>query len=252
MRQVLWPVLAAATLAVPAPVRAQQHATVTGRVTGATSRRGVDAALIALDDGRSARADSHGGFVIKDLPPGTYRMRVSRIGYRPKTLSVPIEPEDARHQIFVDVSLEPLPVQMEPVVIRGDTSSVVAYGRIADFYRHRRSGWGGRFVTRADIERRQPFRISDMLVSLPGVWSSYNTFGDRVFAFSRSLNSWASRRGGCGPAVFLDGARVADWLPIDDLVSPEQVEGIEVYDGWLNSPMEYAGGCGAIAIWTRG
>ena len=59
---------------------------------------------------------------------------------------------------------------------------------------------------------------------------------------------------GCAPAVFIDGIRVRGGASsIDDLVSPIEIAGIEVYRG-PEVPVEFSGpgsGCGAILIWTQ-
>ncbi len=243
------PSLAVLLLTLAAPLAAahaqQPRATVTGSVTDATSGRAVQGVTVWFADGLTGFTGSRGQFEIKRVPVGTYQVRVSRIGYRPKTLQVPIARDD--RNIYVVASLEPLPVQLEPVVIRGDTSSIVAYGRMADFYRRKRAGWG-RFITRQDIERRNPFRVSDLLYTIPGTWITHDQFGQATVTFRAGYSGL--RR--CLPAVYLDNMPLAaDFGSVDDWVMPQDVEGIEVYTGFTITPVEFYGGCGAIVIWTR-
>lgn len=224
----------------------QPKATVTGSVTDATTRRKLEGVNVRFSDTLSAVTDRRGMFEVRRVAVGTHTLRVTRVGYRPKTLTIPVGADD--RTLHVVTTLEPLPVELAPVVIRGDTTSLVAYGRLADFYRRRHMGLGARFITRADIERRNPFRISQMFWTIPGAWFNYDSYGQTFITFRRA----ASLRGPCPPAVFLDGAYVASWVGLDDLVVPEQVEGIEIYVGDLWMPPEFAGrGCGAIVIWTR-
>ncbi len=235
-----------AVLAPLAGARAQQppRVTVSGSVTDATSRRGVAGVTVWLADGLTSATSSDGQFEIRRVPVGVYQVRVSRIGYRAKTLQVPVAADDRR--IFVVVALEPLPIQLEPVVIRGDTNTIVAYGRMADFYRRKRLGFG-RFITRQDIERRNPFRVSDLLWGIPGAWIRYGLYGQPVISF----RGYSGLRG-CQPAVYLDYMRMpSDFGSVDDWVLPQDVEGIEIYTGFTITPMEFYGGCGAIVIWTR-
>jgi len=224
-----------------------QHprATIAGSVTDATSRRALDGVTVWLADGLATVTGGRGRFEIKRVPAGTYRVRVSRIGYRAKTFEVPVAGDD--RDIYLTLSLEPLPVELEPVVIRGDTNTVVAYGRMADFFRRKRRGWG-RFITRMDIERRNPFRVSDLLRSVPGVWMRYDRFGQAVVTF----RGYGALRQ-CPPAVYLDHVRMPSGFgfTIDDWVQPHDIEGIEVYNGYASTPAEFYGGCGAIVIWTR-
>jgi hypothetical protein len=148
--------------------------------------------------------------------------------------------------VYLSVALEPLPVELEPVIIRGDTSTVVAYGRMADFFRRKRVGWG-RFITRQDIEQANPFRVSDLLRTVPGVWVTYDLWGQPLFSFRRTL----SRAARCMPAVYIDNMRMPADMSLDDWVMPHVVEGIEVYTSMATTPSEFYGGCGAIVIWTR-
>ncbi|HEX9581590.1 MAG TPA: carboxypeptidase regulatory-like domain-containing protein [Gemmatimonadales bacterium] len=227
----------------------QRGARVEGAVTDAVSGRRLEGVAVIIAGDLVGATDSRGRFVVAAVPLGEHRVQVTRIGYRPKTLRLPIAPDDAGGRVFVDVMLEPLPVGLEAVVVRGDTTSLVAYGLYADFYRRRRMGMGGRFITARDIERRSPLQISDMFLTIPGAWLSYTAFGDRSFTF-RSVAAGALR-GRCAPAVFLDHVRMTGWLSLDDIVTPERVEGIEVYAGDLMVPLQFSGGCGAIVIWTR-
>lgn len=240
-------VVLALVLATPdAGARAQQpRATVSASVTDATSRRPIDGVRVTLADGLTGVSRGRGRFEIKHVPVGTYQVRVARIGYRAKTFEVPVAADD--RTIYLTVSLEPLPVELEPVVIRGDTTTVVAYGRMVDFYRRKRLGFG-RFITRQDIERRNPFRVSDLLWTVPGVWMRYDRYGQPLVSF-RGYSSWRY----CPPAVYLDYVRMpANFgFSVDDWVLPQDIEGIEVYNGLTITPVEFYGGCGAIVIWTR-
>ena len=60
---------------------------------------------------------------------------------------------------------------------------------------------------------------------------------------------------GCEPAVFIDGVRIRGGAAtIDELVSPLDIAGIEIYRGPADVPVEFGGpgtNCGAIVIWTR-
>ena len=236
-------------LALLAPMHAaagqQPKATVTGSVSDATTGRAVEGVTVWLADSLSSVTRSRGQFEIRRVPVGTYRVRVSRIGYRAKTFEIPIAADD--RNLYLTISLEPLPVELEPVEVRGDTSTVVAYGRMADFYRRKRQGFG-RYFTRRDIERRNPFRVSDLLWTVPGVWMRYDQYGQPLVSF-RGYSLFRL----CPPAGHLDYVRMpADFgFTVDDWVLPQDIEGIEVYNGRTITPVEFSGGCGAIVIWTR-
>jgi outer membrane cobalamin receptor len=105
------------------------------------------------------------------------------------------------------------------------------------------------FITRDDIERRGPFRVSDLLGDRG--WLEYAD-GHGVAVVNRRTQS--------EPAVYLDGHRLVEECKHGaaeavNLVHPGDVEGIEIYSGPATTPAEFSGStarCGVIAIWTRG
>jgi len=68
-------------------------------------------------------------------------------------------------------------------------------------------------------------------------------------------------RGKCQPSVVLDGVLLRAGgvgsrgdLSLDDLISPFNVEAVEVYPGPEGVPIQYSGHmspCGAIIVWSR-
>jgi hypothetical protein len=221
-------------------------ARVRGMVSDGRSGERVPGATVSLAEGLSAVTDRGGEFEIRQVPWGWYNVVVTRIGYRSKAVEVAVAGDPSG--IFLAISLEPLPVELEPVVIRGDTATVVAYGRMADFFRRKRAGWG-EFLTRQDIERSNAFRVTDLLWGMPGVWVTYDRWGQPVIFFRGAL----SRGGRCYPAIFIDYHRLPSDMSLDEWVMPHVVEGIEVYRSAVTTPPEFwaRGACGAIVIWTR-
>ena len=58
-------------------------------------------------------------------------------------------------------------------------------------------------------------------------------------------------RGQCRPGIWLDGMKVSNVDSIDQLLSPHDVEAVEVYHGW-ELPVEFGvDPCGGVLIWTR-
>ena len=123
---------------------------------------------------------------------------------------------------------------------------------------HRRLTGFGYHLTREDIERRRPTHLSDILLTLPGIYSQQTRAGPggRSIQMRRAL---PGRAGGCPVGVFLDGVlanRGGDraGVTVDDLASPLDVEVIEVFQGLSSIPAEFLTNearCGVIAIWTR-
>jgi outer membrane receptor for ferrienterochelin and colicin len=126
---------------------------------------------------------------------------------------------------------------------------------LAGFERRRLSGTGW-FTTRAEIQRRNATSVSDILRSAPGI------------SIQRRI-VYMARAGGCPAQIYIDGFHInrpirsvpgrrapssTEAFPIDEMVAPVSVEGIEVYQGLSTVPAEFLSpeaACGVVAIWTR-
>jgi outer membrane receptor for monomeric catechols len=115
---------------------------------------------------------------------------------------------------------------------------------VAEFNRRATEG-SGRYLTRDYIEKRAAANVMDLLRSVPGVRI-------RCGRTDRVCTLHFARHAGCSPAYFLDG------IPTDKsvlyLMSPNDLEGIELYSGPSETPPEMEGArsmCGAVAMWTR-
>ena len=97
--------------------------------------------------------------------------------------------------------------------------------------------------TRAQIEKRNPATIADLMRMVPGLRVDCRGVVCRV----------TSLRGGrnCVPAYYMDG------IPTDPaavwMTPPKDLEGIEIYTGPSETPpeLEHRASCGAIVLWTR-
>ena len=101
---------------VPATAFAQTG-TVTGTVTEAETGNtipGVNVALVELN--RGAATDAEGQYTIEDVPPGTYILRASFVGYQDFTTEITIE---ANETVTQDVELQSGAVGLEEVVVTG-------------------------------------------------------------------------------------------------------------------------------------
>jgi hypothetical protein len=248
---VLLAALAAAAAALPASAAAQ--ARVRGVITdaatgaplpGAAVRLGEQAGVLALN----AVTDSAGHYQFSGIRPGAYMIEVTTLGYEPARS----HPLSVRVGAVLDVDL-----RLEPGALRLDSLPVEATARrvsirLEGFYQRQAQGLPGEFITRADIDRRQPSRLSDVLTGLPGL--------------SVTQRGIQNRRAGCTPELYVDGRRNPDIKPrnfpgslgiVDEInwIHPSAVEGIEIYRGLAQLPAEFADSnsrrCGVIAIWTR-
>jgi outer membrane receptor for ferrienterochelin and colicin len=120
---------------------------------------------------------------------------------------------------------------------------------MADFQERARTG-PGRYLTAADIARRQPIVTSDIFRNVPGV---------TINGARGSINDSIIVRGALGPckaSIYIDGRLMPSPFTTDDLdayVRPKEIKGVEVYAG-IGAPPQFQedmGSCGSIVIWTR-
>lgn len=182
------------------------------------------------------------------------RFAAQRIGYKPNT--TPVLQFD-KHDFFrVELRLDRNAVLLAPLEViawSGRRESAV----LANF-RYRVTHGHGHYFTRSDIQQRNPARVTDMLAELPGVQLQSSGRGlRRVVRMARTAAT------NCPTQIWVDGFLInpegvmepgASNFTIDDVVHPEDVEGIEVYSGLSTVPPEFLNHwarCGVVAIWTR-
>lgn len=248
----------ALTAAVPGTVGAQ--GVIIGRVVEDAGDRPVAGATVELKTAtgevlRRTVSGEAGAFLLLVAREGRYRLRAARIGLV-DGLSAPIEvyPGDTLRVILrMDIQAVQLPA-LEVVT----HSRMARMGRLAEFQYRAARGFGT-FLTREDIERRNPVQLTHML-SEHG-WD-VQPMGPVGYRFAVGVQN---RRYGCAPTVYVDGFRVTHrsdkgsqeaMLEAGDaigLVHPIDVAGIEIYRGPASIPGEFGGSdaqCGVIVIWT--
>lgn len=145
------------------------------------------------------------------------------------------------------------PVRLPPLTV--EASRAGKAGKTRGFERRRRLHPAGVFVGRAEIERRDPRLLSNLLRGVAGVTPSRSAgeVGRQRIRMDRTLRRPAQRP--CRVRYFVDGQP----LPKDggfriDALDPDDVEGIEVYRGVSEVPLRFQrreDRCGVVVIWTR-
>ena len=99
--------------AAPPSVRAQAGS-ITGKVTDASGGAPLEAARVLLTgSNRIETTGREGQYTFRTLAPGTYQLRVLRVGYRPDTGTVAVAGGQAA---TLDFAMEAAPVQLDEVV----------------------------------------------------------------------------------------------------------------------------------------
>jgi hypothetical protein len=240
------PLLVAALLAAAATPSAAQA--VHGRVLERGTDRPVSSAIVELRAGPDLRAQARtfddGTFVLAVPGAGTYHVVAARLGYESLVSGdIRIERLDSVALVF-RMTAEPVTLD----ALRASTSARRPPARLVGFYERSSRRRQGHFLTRVEIEQARASRATDLLRRIPGL----------AFRATRKGGFAIRGRGGCEPQVYLDGMDVSMFgtaTTVDDLVQPEDLEGIEVY-GSSSIPVEYVRNrpgdeCGAVMLWTR-
>ena len=252
--------VALALLAAASPLSAQ---VLRGKVVDAVSGEPVpQTALSALGaDGKEAgraRTGADGGFYLQFATAMEVRLQTQRAGYRPTlTAAVPVAVSET---VYVDVRVSSAPLQIEPLRV---TARVEPPRRrfleLNGFYRRQREGFGG-FDRREDIERHRSSSLAQVLQRSRGMGIHYRGSKQYIYFLRNGPPKLINvvrgpPQNACMPRVYLDGSRVTydAQNDINSIVSPDQVEAVEMYNT-AGAPVEYVGsntGCGVILIWTR-
>jgi len=256
-----------------------------GRLLDLATNRPLDGGVVTLipeggDRVVSVVTDGDGTYVLRAPRPGRYFVEARRIGYRswvdgPVDLHEGDDWETEFHLLALPVELDPLEstaeaMRMEPMLVR------------VGFYERQRADFG-HFITRDEIEKRSPPRMSDLLNAVPGVriMPEGGGLGRSTVSLRGSVLSEGTT---CHPRVYVDGlivirgdarlrgldvfgGREEDTevqgsgtkrpeIALDDVVMPEDVEAVEVYRRGIEVPARFGGTsvsaqCGVIVIWTR-
>jgi len=240
-----------------------------GLVTDFTSGEPLAGVSVVVNDSQRTVSDADGTYQVVDVVWQQHGNQIEflRLGYAPAVLEVQANsPTDG--ELLLNASLARSAIQLEGVTVEGER--IVGLG---DFARRSRSGMGD-YITREDIEKRNPPIVTELLRTVPGLMVTPSDAGNYVTVHRRADPLTGSSR--CRPAIILDGIRLSTVtrqkmtfgtldagegdifqgrdIGIDDLVDPNDVVGIEVYKGPSTVPVELSmvnTDCGVIVIWTR-
>lgn len=199
--------------------------------------------IVIVKTGVAVRSDAHGRFLIAGIPAGSTDITFRRISFSPIVLNFSVAQDDTVDaQVILGGTAQALPATEIDAPAEHER-------RLTAFEAHRRTG-AGHFITRADIEKRSPRRLTDLLRSVPGTTMAIDKDGLPTLRFTGTPHG-----NNCTPAFFIDGLHVRSFN-IDE-ISPVDIEGIELYSGSAGLPPEYnqlyggAAVCGTVVIWTR-
>lgn len=215
-------------------------ATLVGTVASAQTGNTVQRARVLLPGlVRGALTDNEGKFRMADLPPGLHNAKVTYFDYSTNQRPVRLEAgKTTRVTFLLDRNvLEVAELNVE--VERPEPED----REIEGFERRRKRGFGI-FITREDIEKRNPQRTSDMFRGRPTVYVSPTRYDRAQVFMGRAVDR-------CRPDLWIDGSLTNSYY-VDD-IDPDAVKAIEIYRRTSEVPPEFTRtntGCGTIVIWT--
>lgn len=158
---------------------------------------------------------------------------------------------ESNEVIQFEIRLAQNVLPLEPIVVVSRSTSDVQE------FRDRQENRAGtaRFITREQIDHYRGSRVTDLLRTIPGIRivpvASEGGTANRYFV---AMTNNAAAVGGCNPTIYVDGMEVYQdvYVGLDDLISVQDLEGVEVYT-WTSAPpaLRPRGQCGVIAFWTR-
>jgi hypothetical protein len=216
-------------------------AQLTGVVREEKGRPLSGAQLVVWGSGVTGSTKEDGTFALAGLPAGSQALEVRYVGYAPERVAVDLVSNATRS---VTVTLDKRADVLGEVTVYGKRSK-----RSSDFtgFLQRSKKGFGHFLTRADIEKRHPFQVTDLFRAIPG----FMVVPDGGLGYTIVSTRGSGTRGRCQPNVYLDGVRIYDIGNLDGLVMPNDVAAVEAYAGAAGAPPQYhSEGCGSIVIWT--
>jgi hypothetical protein len=200
---------------------------------------GAEIAIATL--GVTKRTDADGRVALTSLPEGRFLVVARRFGFLPDSQRAALHAGGATTLSF----------RLRTSAYLLDTARVESAAlrdRMVDFERRRTSG-RGTFITREDVDRRNPLTLADMLRAVRGL-TVRTVSGRTELRFARADARLVGAD--CPPEIWIDGVRAFD-ATVDE-IHPAEVEGIELYRGLGQIPAEYlsrTAACGLVLIWTR-
>jgi hypothetical protein len=233
----------------------------------------VDVAVVGEDETIVAQyvTDENGRFVARVDEAGSYRLRVTRLGYRSSTSNeFELEEDQA---VLAELRLQLSPVMLDGLeaIVEGQSIALAQVG----FYQRERMGFA-QMKTPEDLIERPPLDFSDLFQGMNGVvfdsgsgdvYSSRTNVRTRPCRPSISINGLVVQMGHRTGSSFqvrpIDGleAVVSGGRDMElqsgwkDHISVLDVAAIEVFPGAGGLPAFVSGSvspCGAVLIWTKG
>ena len=259
-------------------------ASLSGLVTEGESGRGLAGATVALNGRVVAVTDSTGAFSApsSEVLWGANELTVEHRAFSDRSVSDRIWISHSDETLDLVVALDVVPIALPGLDVPGRSTRLAAEG----FYERREQYRSATFMTREEIAERNPRRTEDLLRGALGgsgmsrtIRQTNPSLGPAGSVTPAQSFGRAEEGAPCLPIFYMNGLRIGSLAgapvstptgvsqgdavasqgssiarALDQLVSPEEIEGIEIYESISRMPAEYApvgSVCGVVLIWTR-
>jgi hypothetical protein len=206
---------------------------------------------------RTLRSDEKGRAVYDSIVPGVWRLKAMRIGFQPGEVGIRVGVGENTVTVVLEQNAPPTIDTVRIVGGRRVTS------RLDDFETRRILKLTTATISRDEIEKRNPFALSQMLTNLPSIRIA-DSAGVKVAISTRGMkkgfytdNTGRPKEGlvNCMLQVMVDNVLMPYGFDLDQ-ISPKDVHGIELFAGAARTPPNLTSirtdsWCGLIVIWTR-
>ena len=225
---------------------------VRGKVLELLSSRPVpDAQVLLFSDSITvaamSRTDSTGTFLIRAPAPGTYNIRVRKLGYMGGETGNLALTQPETYEITIRTP------RQSPVLpnVRVSGQYTRGYEWLQGFEERRKAGIGT-FITQEQINDKNSPTVGELLRGVSGVGVAPGPNGWYLITSTRGGRSLENSA--CLMDVYMDGIPM-DQEAIQQSTRPVDLEAIEVYNGPSTVPSQYkkqmTGSCGVVLLWTR-
>jgi hypothetical protein len=168
---------------------------------------------------------------------------VRRLGFAPAKIPLELGSGELRD---IRVLLSPVAMMMDSVAVTAEGPTVEK--AFAGFEMRKSRGFGT-FITRDQIEKKNPRVTTDLFRSVSGVKLLRENGTPTVVSSRLGTMSY------CPVRYYVDGASYPLYgQSIDMMVQVADIGAIEIYPGGATVPPQFGGresACGVVAIWTR-
>lgn len=184
--------------------------------------------------------------------PGLAHLLLRRVGFAAANFDVRIQPG----MNSLTARLDGAAISLDEVRIVGNPKVA---GRLDDFEVRRLRKDASAVITREDIEKRHPMRLSQLLRGVGGLKLA-DSAGIIVAVSTRGMKPVRTPGRGfalteCVMRMAVDGVLLPPLSNLDEVL-PQDIHGVEVFLGPSRVPPQFSGTsndswCGLIMVWTR-